>query len=145
MTQLFLRPGMNASPNAPTMVFIHSDNMLFGASFGQTALQRIKKGDEAEIAFDGIPGQVFAGKVDVVSDAIAQGQVGASGNLIDPEQRSQVVGRTITRIEVVDDLSAYELPAGSVAQVAVYTDHWRPVAVIRRLLLRMKSWANYVL
>jgi hypothetical protein len=31
------------------------------------------------------------------------------------------------------------------ASVAVCSDHWAPVAAIRRILLRMKSWLNYVL
>jgi len=29
-------------------------------------------------------------------------------------------------------VSKYRLPLGAVAQVAVYSDHWRPVAAIRR-------------
>jgi hypothetical protein len=37
------------------------------------------------------------------------------------------------------------LPAGAVAQVAVYSDHWQSIAVVRRTLLRMKSWMNYVI
>jgi hypothetical protein len=31
------------------------------------------------------------------------------------------------------------------AQVAVYSEQWRPVAAIRRILLRMKSWLNYLI
>lgn len=144
VTQLFLRPGMTVGPSTPTMVFIHSDDNIFGASFSQNTLQRVKAGDEAEIAFDGIPGRVFKGKVSIVSDAIAQGQVQAGGTLLNPEDRSRTIGRPITRIEIVDDLSSYQLPAGATAQVAVYTEHWRPVAIVRRILLRMKSWMNYV-
>src|SRR5687767_4031464 len=61
---------------------------------------------------------------------IAQGQVQASGTLLSPEDRSKTLGRAITRIDVTDDLSSYQLPAGSTGQVAVYTEHWRPVAII---------------
>jgi multidrug resistance efflux pump len=66
ITQLFLRPGMMASPVAPTMVFIHSDDNIFAASFAQSALPRLRAGNEVEIAFDGIPGRVFKGKVNTV-------------------------------------------------------------------------------
>jgi hypothetical protein len=83
--------------------------------------------------------------VNTVADAIAQGQVQASGTLLSPEDRSKTLGRAITRIDVTDDLSSYQLPAGSTGQVAVYTQHWRPVAIIRRILLRMKAWMNYVI
>jgi putative SOS response-associated peptidase YedK len=38
---------------------------------------------------------------------------------LNPEDRSRTFRRAITRIDITDDLSAYQLPAGSTAQVAV--------------------------
>lgn len=144
VTQLFLRPGMMAV-SAPAMVFIHSDDRVFAASFPQTVVQRLRPGAEAEIAFDAIPGKVFRGKVAALIDAVSQGQLQASGTLLNPEDRSKSAGLASVNINIIDDLSAYQLPAGATAQVAVYSDHWRPVAAIRRILLRMKSWLNYVI
>jgi multidrug resistance efflux pump len=144
VTQLSLRPGMVANPSTPTMVFIHSDANVLKASFPQNVLQRLNVGEEAEIVFDGIPGRVFAGKVTLVSDAIAQGQVQAGGALLDPEERNKSPGRALIRIDILDDLSSYNLPAGATAQVAVYTEHWRWVAIMRRIILRMHAWLNYI-
>jgi multidrug resistance efflux pump len=144
VTQLFLRPGMMAA-SSPTMIFIHADDQVFGAAFPQTKVQRLLPGEEAEIAFAAVPGRVFQGKVDVMSDAVSQGQLQASGSLLDPEDRAKTPGLALVRINIIDDLSAYQLPAGATAQVAVYSDHWRAVAIIRRILLRMKSWMNYLI
>lgn len=144
VTQLFLKPGMMAA-SSPTMVFIHADDQVFAAAFPQTKVQRLRPGEEAEIAFEAIPGRVFQGKVDVMIDAVSQGQLQASGQLLDPEDRAKTPGLALVRINIVDDLSPWQLPAGATAQVAVYSDHWRAVAVIRRILLRMKSWMNYVI
>lgn len=144
VTQLFLRPGMMAA-TSPTMIFIHADDQVFAAAFPQTKVQRLRSGEEAEIAFDAIPGHVFQGKVDVVIDAVSQGQLQASNALLNPEDRAKTPGLAIVRINILSELSSYQLPAGATAQVAVYSDHWRPVAVIRRILLRMKSWMNYVI
>jgi len=44
----------------------------------------------------------------------------------------------------LDDLSEFNLPAGSRAPVAVYSDYFHRVAVMRRILLRMSSWKNYL-
>jgi multidrug resistance efflux pump len=143
VTQLFLRPGMMAA-SSPAMVFIHSDDRVFAASFPQAVVQRLKPGAEAEIAFDAIPGRVFSGKVDALIDAVSQGQLQATGTLLNPEDRAKSPGLATINIAILDDLSAYQLPAGTTAQVAVYSDHWPPVAAIRRILLRMKSWLNYV-
>jgi hypothetical protein len=82
--------------------------------------------------------------LDALIDAVSQGQLQAGGTLLNPEDRSKTPGLALIRIKVTSDLSAFQLPAGATAQVAVYSDHWRPVAVIRRILLRMKSWTNYV-
>ncbi|MBS0251947.1 MAG: HlyD family secretion protein [Proteobacteria bacterium] len=144
VTQLTLKPGMTASPLTPTMVFIHSDENTLTASFSQNALQRVRANDEAEIAFDAIPGRVFRGKVQVVIDAISQGQLEPTGTLFNPQDRSSQRGRAVVRFEVLDDLSDFQLPAGSSALVAVYSDHLAGLAIMRRILLRMKSWMNYV-
>lgn len=144
VTQMLLRPGMTASPGVPTMVFIHGHDIVFAAAFAQNAISRLQVGSEAEAAFDAIPGRVFPGKVAVFADAVAEGQLQSAGTLINPGDRAKSAGDVLVRIELDDDIQKLGLPPGAVAQVAVYSDHWRPVAVIRRVLLRMKSWLNYL-
>jgi multidrug resistance efflux pump len=145
VTQLFLRPGMMAVPLPlrPVMVFVHSEDQRLFAAFQQNALQRINVGDPAEIAFDALPGQVFNGRVGQLVDVVSQGQLQPTGELLDPESRA-VPGRALAEIRVTDDLSAYHLPGGAVAQVAVYSDHWHELALLRKILLRMRSWENYI-
>ena len=48
------------------------------------------------------------------------------------------------KIDLDDDMSRFNLPAGSVAEVAVYTEHVQHVVMIRKILLRMKSWQNFI-
>jgi multidrug resistance efflux pump len=144
VTDLFLRPGMMAA-SAPVMVFVHGDDKIFSAAFPQTVLQRLRPGAEAEIAFDAIPGRIFRGNVTRLGAQVSQGQLQATGTLINPEDRAKTPGVASVIIAIDDDLSRYELPAGATAQVAVYSDHMAPVAVIRRILLRMKAWMNYVI
>ena len=36
------------------------------------------------------------------------------------------------------------MAAPPAAQVAIYTEHWHHVSMIRKILLRMRSWQNYV-
>src|SRR6478672_1319991 len=145
VTQMALRPGMYVvpAPLRPVMVFVHKDDEQLAAGFQQNSLQRIRAGDEAEIAFDGIPGQVFKGKVKHVLDAIATGQLQATGSLQDMGADVEG-GRAVALIDVDEDMSAYNLPGGATAQVAVYTPFAHHFALIRRVLLRMRSWQNFV-
>jgi multidrug resistance efflux pump len=145
VTQVALRPGVFTVPIplSPVMVFVNTgsnDSGLIGA-FQQNSLQRVKLGDKAEIAFDAVPGQIFHGEVQSVLDAIAAGQILPSGGVQDFRPGE---GRALARIKVTDDLSAYQIPLGSAAQVAILTHHFEHIGLLRRILLRMKSWQNYV-
>lgn len=145
VTQLFLKPGMMAVPLPvrPVMVFVDGSDKVLTGAFQQNALQRVREGDQAEIAFEAIPGRVFRARVAQVIDVVAQGQVQPSGTLIDPLER-KTPGRAVANFDVLDDLSGYQLPGGATAQIAVYTEHWEHFAIIRKVLLRMRSWENYV-
>ena len=74
---------------------------------------------------------------------MAEGQLQTSGNLVGTES-FQRIGRVAVVIEVLDDMSEFNLPTGSRAQVAIYSDHFHHIAIMRKILLRMSSWQNYL-
>ncbi|EAR21724.1 HlyD family secretion protein [Nitrococcus mobilis] len=146
VSQVFLRPGMMAVniPLRPSMVFVHQEANAYVGWFRQNSLLRLEKGDEAEIAFDGIPGKVFYGEVDIILPILAEGQLQPSGTLAtdaaDP-------GRIPVHIRITDpsfDQYRHQLPAGAYGQMALYSDHVHHVAIMRKILLRMSAWMNYV-
>ena len=83
---------------------------------------------------DAVPGRVFRGQARQLIDVVSQGQLQPTGELLDPEGRSGS-GRTLTEIEITDDLSAYDLPGGAVAQISIYSEHWHELALLRKILL----------
>jgi multidrug resistance efflux pump len=135
VSQVALRPGMYVvpAPLRPAMVFVNTDprDQEFAAAFQQNSLQRVKAGDEAEAAFDAVPGRVFKGKVRLVLDAIAAGQMQATGTLVDVGARTEG-GRALAVIDITDDMSPYQIPLGAAAQVAIYTEHWHHVSCCAR-------------
>jgi multidrug resistance efflux pump len=147
VTQLALRPGMYVvpAPLRPVMVFVNTDkrDQALTAAFQQNSLQRVKAGDEAEVAFDAVPGRVFKGKVRILLDAIAAGQLQATGALVDVGAPTSG-GRALAIIDTEEDMSDYQIPGGAAAQVAIYTEHWEHVSLLRKILLRMRSWENYI-
>jgi multidrug resistance efflux pump len=147
VTQVSLRPGMYAIPTQlrTAMLFVNTGerDQELGAAFQQNSLQRVVAGDEAEVAFDAVPGRVFKAKVRTVVDAIAAGQLATSPTLIEPDTRT-TAGRALAILDVTDDTSGYNIPMGSAAQAAIYTHHWHHVSMIRKILLRMRSWQNYI-
>jgi multidrug resistance efflux pump len=147
VTQVSLRPGMYVVPMQlrTAMLFVNTarrDHEL-GAAFQQNSLQRVEAGDDAEVAFDAVPGRVFSGKVRSLVDAIAAGQLATTATLVEPATLT-TAGRAVAIIDVSEEMYDYEIPLGSTAQVAIYTKHWHHLSLLRKILLRMRSWENYV-
>ena len=145
-SQLLLRPGMMAVPLPlrPVMVFVHDEQAPMIAAFRQNSALRLRPGYEAEIAFPSIPGRVFKGVVGEVLPGLGEGELQTGGSMLGTQEIFNSVGRMPVLIEITDDMSEFGLPKGSRAHVAVYSDHWHHVAIIRRVLLRMSSWKNYL-
>ena len=53
-------------------------------------------------------------------------------------------GRVLVRVQLEDDLSEFQLPAGAKANIAVYSETWKPVAMVRKMMLRVWSWKNWL-
>jgi multidrug resistance efflux pump len=147
VTQVSLRPGMYVIPTQlqTAMLFINTGNRdhELGAAFQQNSPQRVDAGDDAEVAFDAVPGRVFSAKVRSLVDAIASGQLATTAALVEPATLT-TVGRAVAIIDVSDEMYNYQIPLGSTAQVAIYTKHWHHLSLLRKILLRMRSWENFV-
>ncbi|GAJ74652.1 LOW QUALITY PROTEIN: membrane fusion component of tripartite multidrug resistance system [Vibrio sp. JCM 18905] len=146
VTQLALRPGVMAVPlplAPPAMTFVHTEDITYTAAFRQNSLQRLKAGFEAEFMFRAIPGKVFRGEVIDVIPAIGESQIQARGALLGTDAL-RTSGRVFAKLKITDDLSEYHLPMGTAVEVAVYSDSFTHVSVMRKVLIRMKSWQNYL-
>lgn len=144
-TQVLIRPGTYAAalPLRPVMVFIPSQKRQIIAQFRQNSLLRLKPGDEAEVVFNALPGRVYSGKLSSISPAVPGGTYQSMGAL----QSLNVTPGTdgvIASIELNENVDFNALPDGIFAQVAVYSEHFSHVSVMRKVLLRMTSWMHYL-
>jgi multidrug resistance efflux pump len=145
VAQVRLRPGALAVPMpfSPLMTFVHDKDRFLLAGFQQNPLQNIKPGFEAEVIFVALPGKVFSATVLGISEIMGQGQLLPDGRLIQMDKVTSA-GRVMIAINIEDDMSDFQLPVGVKANVAVYSETWKPVAIIRKVLLRVLSWENYL-
>lgn len=145
VTQVLIRPGTYAAalPLRPVMVFIPEQKRQIVAQFRQNSLLRLKPGDDAEVVFNALPGQVFHGKLTSILPVVPGGSYQAQGAL----QSLTVLPGTdgvLATIELDPNADVDSLPDGIYAQVAVYSDHFSHVSVMRKVLLRMTSWMHYL-
>ena len=143
-TQVALRPGQVASPfslNA-AMMFVPTERQLLIATFPQNAIAGIEPGLEAEIAFKAYPGRIFQAKVARIQPIISEGQVTGSGQLQSATAAS-AQGYIPVVFDYEEDVEALNLPTGAQASVAVYTHNFHALSIVRKIILRIKSWENY--
>ena len=144
-TQVLIRPGTFAAalPLRPVMVFIPKQKRQIVAQFRQNSLLRLKRGDEAEIVFNALPGKVFTGTLASVLPVIPGGSYQAQGILQSLTTTPDSDG-VIALIDLTPDENFDDLPDGIYAQVAIYSEHFSHVAIMRKVLLRMTSWMHYL-
>lgn len=138
VTDVRLDRGNYAQAGAPQMTFIAIHNVWVQADFTENNLGNIKPGDEVEIAFDALPGEVFDGKIRSVGYGVAVDSA-PLGALPTVENNRQWL-RDSQRFPVVIDINpisaddAATIRIGSQASVVVYTgSNW---------LLNSVAWAH---
>jgi len=144
VTNLALRKGARVAslPLAPVMAFIDTSEVILAAEIAQINARYIEPGQKAEITFKFLPGQIYKARVESILQAIATGQIQPSGFAVTPKVVQSAP--FVVRIKLDDADLEKRLPAGSIGQVAIFTDHVKPSHVIRRVMLRMTAILNYV-
>lgn len=137
-----LRPGQVVAPGVQVMSFVNDEAYVIGATFRQEIINRIKPGDEAEIALDTYPGRTLAAKVRMVDPDIPQGQVLASGRFIDTTRVPH--GFVFVDLKLEDD-AGLTLSAGEAGAATVYTDRGQSWIPVRKVFFRWYTWLNFII
>jgi multidrug resistance efflux pump len=145
MVNVMLRPGFFVAgmPFNEVMTFVDNDYQIF-ALFNQNELHQVSPGNEVEITLDTYPGRVIKAHVDSVIWAQAQGQLEASGDLPRTTLNAPP-GRFPVKLVVGDHDKSLFLAAGARGSAAIYTEHLAVVHIIRKVLLRVASYLDYII
>jgi multidrug resistance efflux pump len=143
---LQLRPGSTVSqlPMMPVMSFVEQEHVIV-AMFWQNELHQVEPGNEAEIALTTYPGRVIKAKVDSIIWAQGQGQLPLTGALPQTGAVPTPEGRFAVKLVLADREKDLFLAAGARGTGAIYTHHLTPIHIIRKVLLRVSSYLNWVI
>lgn len=144
---LTLQAGQRVSnlPLRSWMAFIPLAQRRIVVSIPQTRLRFVEAGQPVDITFAFRPGQIISGKVEAVVLMNSAGQLPPNGLL---PSLSSLYGPNETYGVIVDveDLP-YELdslPSGAAGTAAIYTSSVQATHVIRKVMVRMDAWLNYL-
>jgi hypothetical protein len=128
----------------PREVLVTIDEPYFVAWFNQSSRFRIVDGAEAEVTFDSIPGKVFKARVHGVLPT--RGGHREQAVAADAHRAADQPGIPVL-IDITDPrFRIYEadLPGLSHAQAAIYGENLQQLSVLRKTLLRMSAWLNFL-
>jgi len=143
---LQLRPGAFVAgiPLNAVMTLVEAEGQVV-AMYNQNELHQVAPGNEAEFALKTLPGRIVKGKVDSIIWAQGLGQLPASGTIPMTGMMAMPPGRYGVKFDIADRDKALFLAAGAAGDAAIYTDHLHAVHIIRKVILRVGSYLNYLI
>jgi len=146
VVNLALRPGgfVAGLPINPVMTLVEADGQVI-AFYNQNELHKVEPGNEVEFSLKTMPGKIIKGKVDSVVWAIGQGQQQPSGTIPVSGMQAMPAGRYAVKFNIAERDRQLFLAAGAAGDAAIYTDHLHAVHIIRKIVLRVGSYLNYLI
>ena len=142
-----LRPGQRVAnlPLRSWMAFVNTEKTKLAVGINQFVLRHVQPGQAAEVTFKLYPGRTIAAKVADIAYMSPGGQLQPAGEVpAAPSSSDPAVpfGVILELEEESFDIS--QLPGGAVGTAAIYTDRVTATHLIRRVMVRMQAWMNYV-
>ncbi len=143
---LALLPGQRVTtmPMQGMLAFVQSQTRL-AMGVNQNTMRYVQSGQPAEVVFKLYPGKTFDATVESIILINPQGQLAPSGDVPTAptgQQSPLPYGVILTLTEDAPDLP--KVPGGALGTAAIYTNAAKPSQVIRRVMMRMQTWMNYI-
>jgi len=147
VVNLQLRRGayVTAMPFNNVMTLIEQRGQIV-ALYEQNELHQVHPGDEAEFVLPTYPGKIFKGKVDSViwAQGLAQARTTPQGYMSPNAVLAAPPGGFAVKFDFQEPAIAEEIGAGASGHVAIYTETAKPVHILRRVIMRVGSYFNYI-
>jgi len=144
VSNLQLYPGAFVRLKQPVMAFINSEEHWLVATVPQRGIQRLRRGDKAQVAFEMYPGKIFDAEVENVVWAAGESQ-GVPGGVLPHVSQVRGTHLFVVRLRMKEDDPDYPLRFGASGLVATYTkDAAGFLVLLRQIELQSESFLNYL-
>jgi len=148
---LTLRPGFRVTNQATRswVAFVEEGSGYLIAGIDQAYLRHVVPGQKAEVVMKMLPGKVLNATVKGVAYMTPEGQLSPSG-IVPLAPTASTLPQPYGVELVLDDETPLfsdltHMPGGSVGTVAIYTESVTATHIIRKVMVRMQAWLNYLL
>ena len=128
------------------MAYVDHANTEVAVAINPYALRYVRPGQKAEVTFKLRPGEILDATVDRVAYATSSGQLQPSGQIISTASAGSQNAEPYGVVLTIDDPSFdIKLAGGARGTAAIYTESMKATHIIRRVMIRMDAWMNYVI
>ncbi len=147
-TGVTLRPGQRVGTVRAGSVlnYVVNDQTKMAVWINQIFIRYVKPGQPSEVVLQLYPGKTLKATVDSIVLMSAEGQLNPSGEVPEQPAGQRPPGQyaVILRIKDQADLPL-GVPGGAIGTAAIYTESAKATQIIRKVMLRMQAWKNYVI
>jgi multidrug resistance efflux pump len=148
VVSLFLRPGQRVAnfPVRSWLAFLERGGTRTAIAVPQYVLRHVRPDQPVEVILKRRPGKTFSATVESIAPLNSQGQVQATGIVPEIGAASAIAQRFVVIVNFDDEnIEPNLLSGGTSGTAAIYTDNAGLTHVIRRVMIRMQTWMNYIL
>ena len=141
---LTLQPGQRVSSLRSWAAYVDTEHTRLIVGIPQGRLRHVAPGQGVEVAMRLQPGEVLAGRVVAIAPMTPQGQLQPSGvTPTAPTGQDPALPFGVV-IELEEELP-HGVYGGAMGSAAIYTESAAATHLIRRMMLRMEAWLNYLI
>jgi multidrug resistance efflux pump len=144
---LVLRPGQRVGSLAVRswVAFVEDGARKLIVGIPQSRLRHVETGQQAEVVLSLYPGKVFKATVGEIADINAAAQLQATGIVPQvPTMQDPPLPYGVVLILDDADISLAAIPGGAIGTAAIYTESVTATHIIRKVMVRMEAWMNYL-
>ena len=146
VVNLQLRPGAFVAgiPLNAVMTLVEADGQVV-ALYNQNELHQVEPGNEVEFALKTLPGPDHQGQGRLGHLGAGPGTAPGERHLPMTGVMAQPPGRYAVKFDIAERDQALFLAAGAAGDAAIYTEHLHAMHIIRKVILRVGSYLNYLI
>ena len=147
-TGVTLEPGQRVGTVRAGSVlnFVVKDQTKLVAWVDQIYIRYVKAGQPAEVVLQLYPGRTLKATVDSIVLMSETGQLKPSGEVPEQPSGQRPPGQYGVVLGIADPAELpFGVPGGAIGTAAIYTESARATQIIRRVMVRMPAWKNYVI
>jgi multidrug resistance efflux pump len=144
---LVLRPGQRVGSLAVRswVAYVEDKARKLIVGIPQSRLRHVKTGQAAEVVLRMYPGRTLKATVGQVIDINSAAQLQATGIIPQvPTLQDPPLPYGVELFLDNDEIDMHSIPGGAIGTAAIYTESVQATHIIRKVMVRMEAWMNYL-